>query len=156
LTSTSKKCLCLIPFNKLNFFLTTYYYYYYLYDFCFSFYVFTIILVWDYYFLLVSNFSWWPNSQALGPDWVVPLGRRDSFNANQTLATSNLPGPRFLLTELKTSFLNQGLDTTDLVALSGINVSLLKNYICTQNLCTYIYIFLYVCPQKTCVHFGEI
>ncbi|KAL2341527.1 hypothetical protein Fmac_009467 [Flemingia macrophylla] len=56
---------------------------------------------------------------AHGPDWKVPLGRRDSLTANQTLALQNLPGPTFTLDELKAAFLKQGLNTTDLVALSG-------------------------------------
>ncbi|XP_019419108.1 PREDICTED: peroxidase A2-like [Lupinus angustifolius] len=56
---------------------------------------------------------------AHGPDWKVPLGRRDSLNANQTLANQNLPPPTFNLTQLKSAFANQGLNTSDLVALSG-------------------------------------
>ncbi|RDX79305.1 Peroxidase 15, partial [Mucuna pruriens] len=54
-----------------------------------------------------------------GPDWKVPLGRRDSLTANRTLANKNLPAPFFNLTQLKDAFAVQGLDTTDLVALSG-------------------------------------
>ncbi|XP_061373665.1 peroxidase A2-like [Gastrolobium bilobum] len=56
---------------------------------------------------------------ANGPDWKVPLGRRDSLTANQTLANQNLPAPFFNLTQLKSAFAVQGLNTTDLVALSG-------------------------------------
>ncbi|RDY01558.1 Peroxidase 54, partial [Mucuna pruriens] len=56
---------------------------------------------------------------AHGPDWKVPLGRRDSLTANKTLANQNLPAPSFTLDKLKSAFLNQGLNTTDLVALSG-------------------------------------
>ncbi|AES64748.1 putative peroxidase [Medicago truncatula] len=56
---------------------------------------------------------------ANGPDWKVPLGRRDSLTANLTLANINLPSPAFNLTQLKSNFDNQGLDATDLVALSG-------------------------------------
>jgi len=48
------------------------------------------------------------------------LGRRDSFTANRTLANGdNLPSPFANITELKDAFRNQGLDSTDLVALSG-------------------------------------
>ncbi|KAK4265676.1 hypothetical protein QN277_026696 [Acacia crassicarpa] len=54
-----------------------------------------------------------------GNGWKVPLGRRDSTTANRTLANSNLPPPSFNLTQLKAAFLVQGLNTTDLVALSG-------------------------------------
>ncbi|KAH1208892.1 U3 snoRNP-associated protein-like [Glycine max] len=54
-----------------------------------------------------------------GPDWKVPLGRRDSLTANRNLANQNLPAPFFNLSRLKAAFAVQGLDTTDLVALSG-------------------------------------
>ncbi|ESW19495.1 hypothetical protein PHAVU_006G129900 [Phaseolus vulgaris] len=54
-----------------------------------------------------------------GPGWLVPLGRKDSLTANRTLANQNLPPPFFNLTQLKASFAVQGLNTTDLVALSG-------------------------------------
>ncbi|KAK7303548.1 hypothetical protein RJT34_14455 [Clitoria ternatea] len=56
---------------------------------------------------------------AHGPDWKVPLGRKDSLTANKTLANQNLPAPFFNLTLLKAAFVAQGLNTTDLVALSG-------------------------------------
>ncbi|XP_029125265.1 peroxidase 15-like [Cajanus cajan] len=56
---------------------------------------------------------------AHGPDWKVPLGRRDSLTANKTLANENLPGPSFSLDQLKSAFAKQNLNTTDLVALSG-------------------------------------
>ncbi|CAJ1962928.1 unnamed protein product [Sphenostylis stenocarpa] len=56
---------------------------------------------------------------AHGPDWKVPLGRRDSLNASFDLANQNLPGPNFTLEQLKSTFDRQGLNTTDLVALSG-------------------------------------
>ncbi|CAJ1962926.1 unnamed protein product [Sphenostylis stenocarpa] len=54
-----------------------------------------------------------------GPDLIFPLGRRDSLTANRKLANENLPAPSFTLTELNETFAAQGLDTTDLVALSG-------------------------------------
>ena len=60
--------------------------------------------------------------QAHGPDWKVPLGRRDSLTANRTLANQNLPGPFLALDQLKSAFAAQGLNTTDLVALSGTNI----------------------------------
>ncbi|XP_061350503.1 peroxidase A2-like [Gastrolobium bilobum] len=56
---------------------------------------------------------------ANGPDWKVPLGRRDSLTANLTLANQNLPSPAFNLTQLIDNFARQGLNITDLVALSG-------------------------------------
>uniref|UniRef100_A0A087WNH2 Peroxidase n=1 Tax=Ficus benghalensis TaxID=309271 RepID=A0A087WNH2_FICBE len=54
-----------------------------------------------------------------GPSWPVPLGRRDSLTANRTLANQTLPSPFLTLDQLKTDFSDQGLNTTDLVALSG-------------------------------------
>ncbi|KAK7246127.1 hypothetical protein RIF29_40986 [Crotalaria pallida] len=59
---------------------------------------------------------------ANGPQWDVPLGRRDGLTANRTLANQNLPAPFATLDELKTAFLAQGLNTTDLVALSGMKL----------------------------------
>ncbi|XP_022153752.1 peroxidase 2-like [Momordica charantia] len=53
-----------------------------------------------------------------GPAWIVPLGRKDSRVANRS-ATTNLPGPSEPLTSLKAKFGALGLDSTDLVALSG-------------------------------------
>jgi len=50
------------------------------------------------------------------------LGRRDSLTANRTLANQNLPAPFFNLSQLKSFFAAQGLNTVDLVALSGIYV----------------------------------
>ncbi|XP_028751631.1 peroxidase A2-like [Neltuma alba] len=54
-----------------------------------------------------------------GRGWDVPLGRRDSTTTNRSLANTNLPPPFFNLDQLKASFAAQGLNTTDLVALSG-------------------------------------
>ncbi|RZB90262.1 Peroxidase 15 isoform C [Glycine soja] len=54
-----------------------------------------------------------------GPVWEVPLGRRDGFSANQTLANENLPAPSLSIDQLISAFANQGLNITDLVALSG-------------------------------------
>ncbi|CAK9314146.1 unnamed protein product [Citrullus colocynthis] len=54
-----------------------------------------------------------------GPSWVVQLGRRDSRNANRTGAENNLPSPFETLDQLRVKFNAVGLDSTDLVALSG-------------------------------------
>ncbi|XP_022866319.1 peroxidase 15-like [Olea europaea var. sylvestris] len=54
-----------------------------------------------------------------GPSWEVPLGRRDSRTANQVGANSDLPGPFESLGNVTSKFRNKGLDSTDLVALSG-------------------------------------
>ncbi|XP_059431094.1 peroxidase 15-like [Corylus avellana] len=57
--------------------------------------------------------------QAGGPSWDVLLGRRDGTTANRTGADVALPGPFETLDVLKSKFLDVGLNTTDLVALSG-------------------------------------
>lgn len=55
-----------------------------------------------------------------GPDYPVPLGRRDSLDyANSTVVLNNLPSPLSNLTTLQTHFDSKGLNLTDLVALSG-------------------------------------
>nr|DAD42188.1 TPA_asm: hypothetical protein HUJ06_000418 [Nelumbo nucifera] len=59
-------------------------------------------------------------SLAGGPSWNVLLGRRDSTTANQAGANTSIPSPFENLTEITAKFSAVGLDTTDLVALSGI------------------------------------
>ncbi|TQD96125.1 hypothetical protein C1H46_018268 [Malus baccata] len=54
-----------------------------------------------------------------GPDWVLPLGRRDSITASAEASDSDIPAPIPVLSALITAFERQGLDETDLVALSG-------------------------------------
>ncbi|KAB1227928.1 Peroxidase 15 [Morella rubra] len=58
-------------------------------------------------------------SLAGGPSWSTLLGRRDGTTANRTLAGINLPGAFDTLQILKDKFSAMGLNTTDLVALSG-------------------------------------
>ncbi|MED6132637.1 hypothetical protein PIB30_020975 [Stylosanthes scabra] len=53
-----------------------------------------------------------------GPDFDVPLGRKDSKSFNTSAAT-NLPKPFFKTPDLLKSFTDKKLDATDLVALSG-------------------------------------
>ncbi|KAI4334656.1 hypothetical protein L6164_013374 [Bauhinia variegata] len=53
-----------------------------------------------------------------GPTWEVLLGRRDGRTANRAEA-ENLPGPRDGIANITRKFSNLGLDTTDVVALSG-------------------------------------
>eukprot|EP00262_Sarcandra_glabra_P005502 TRINITY_DN17158_c0_g1_i1.p1 TRINITY_DN17158_c0_g1~~TRINITY_DN17158_c0_g1_i1.p1 ORF type:complete len:340 (+),score=22.35 TRINITY_DN17158_c0_g1_i1:38-1021(+) len=53
-----------------------------------------------------------------GPSWNVLLGRRDGTTANFNGA-NNLPGPFESVSSLTSKFSNVGLDSTDLVALSG-------------------------------------
>jgi peroxidase len=57
--------------------------------------------------------------QLRGPTWKVPLGRRDSTTANESLANANLPSPGANLTTLISTFARQGLSPTDMTALSG-------------------------------------
>ncbi|KAL6634386.1 hypothetical protein ACP70R_027057 [Stipagrostis hirtigluma subsp. patula] len=58
-------------------------------------------------------------AQLGGPSWTVLLGRRDATTASASLANSDLPGPTSNLNGLLKAFSNKGLDTTDMVALSG-------------------------------------
>uniref|UniRef100_A0A8I6Z4K9 peroxidase n=1 Tax=Hordeum vulgare subsp. vulgare TaxID=112509 RepID=A0A8I6Z4K9_HORVV len=54
-----------------------------------------------------------------GPTWPVPLGRRDSTTASQSLANHNLPAVNYSLATLISTFARQGLSPTDMTALSG-------------------------------------
>ena len=54
-----------------------------------------------------------------GPTWAVPLGRRDARTASQAAANSNLPSPSSSASTLVSTFASKGLDSRDLVALSG-------------------------------------
>ncbi|XP_031103076.1 cationic peroxidase 1-like isoform X2 [Ipomoea triloba] len=54
-----------------------------------------------------------------GPSWNVLLGRRDSTTASLSAANNNIPGPNFTLSQLKSSFSNQGFSEREMVALSG-------------------------------------
>ncbi|TVU33213.1 hypothetical protein EJB05_25003 [Eragrostis curvula] len=54
-----------------------------------------------------------------GPTWAVPLGRRDARTASQAAANSNLPSPTSNAATLVSTFASKGLDSRDLVALSG-------------------------------------
>ncbi|KAF9597377.1 hypothetical protein IFM89_017723 [Coptis chinensis] len=58
-------------------------------------------------------------SLAGGPSWDVLLGRRDSTTANQAGANTLIPSPFEGLTNITAKFSAVGLNTNDLVALSG-------------------------------------
>ncbi|CAH2073818.1 unnamed protein product [Thlaspi arvense] len=58
-------------------------------------------------------------SLAGGPSWTVLLGRRDSLTANQAGANSSIPSPFESLSNITSKFSAVGLNTNDLVALSG-------------------------------------
>ncbi|KAL2634498.1 hypothetical protein R1flu_005977 [Riccia fluitans] len=53
-----------------------------------------------------------------GPTWNVELGRRDSTTASLSQA-NNLPSPAFTASQLISAFQAKGMNTNDLVALSG-------------------------------------
>jgi peroxidase len=57
--------------------------------------------------------------QLSGPTWTVQLGRRDTRTASQSAANSNLPSPSSSAATLVSAFASKGLDSRDLVALSG-------------------------------------
>ncbi|PON71520.1 Plant peroxidase [Parasponia andersonii] len=54
-----------------------------------------------------------------GPNWVVPLGRRDSREASLSGSNNDIPAPNNTFQTILTKFKRQGLDIVDLVALSG-------------------------------------
>jgi len=57
--------------------------------------------------------------QSGGPNWELPLGRRDSKTASLRGSNKNIPPPNATIESLITFFKRQGLDEADLVALSG-------------------------------------
>ncbi|XP_021718077.1 peroxidase 72-like [Chenopodium quinoa] len=54
-----------------------------------------------------------------GPNWEVPLGRRDSLDASLSGSNYNIPAPNNTFQTILTKFKLKGLDLVDLVALSG-------------------------------------
>ncbi|KAJ8550110.1 hypothetical protein K7X08_033817 [Anisodus acutangulus] len=54
-----------------------------------------------------------------GPNWEVPLGRRDSRGASLSGSNQNIPAPNNTFNTILTKFKLKGLDIVDLVALSG-------------------------------------
>ncbi|KAI3666905.1 hypothetical protein L6452_41946 [Arctium lappa] len=54
-----------------------------------------------------------------GPSWNLVFGRRDSTTASLSVANSNIPAPTLNLSGLISSFLNQGFNANEMVALSG-------------------------------------
>ncbi|KAJ4954365.1 hypothetical protein NE237_011148 [Protea cynaroides] len=59
-----------------------------------------------------------------GPEWEVQLGRRDSLTASKEAANNNLPGPNSDVATLTTKFQNVGLTFNDMIALSGLFISM--------------------------------
>ncbi|KAL0648514.1 hypothetical protein Bca4012_046805 [Brassica carinata] len=58
-------------------------------------------------------------SLAGGPTWTVLLGRRDGLTANLSGANTGLPSPFEGITNITAKFTAVGLNTTDVVVLSG-------------------------------------
>ena len=58
--------------------------------------------------------------QAGGPDWEVPLGRRDSTGASISGSNNDIPAPNNTFQTILSRFNSKGLDLVDLVALSGL------------------------------------
>ncbi|KAL7598551.1 peroxidase 9 [Lactuca sativa] len=54
-----------------------------------------------------------------GPNWELPLGRRDSKKASLNGSNKNIPPPNSTIQNLLTFFQRQGLNEVDLVSLSG-------------------------------------
>ncbi|XP_024976800.1 peroxidase 9-like [Cynara cardunculus var. scolymus] len=54
-----------------------------------------------------------------GPNWELPLGRRDSRKASLNGSNKNIPPPNSTVQNLLTFFQRQGLNEVDLVSLSG-------------------------------------
>ncbi|CAN1262959.1 Peroxidase 52 [Linum perenne] len=75
----------------------------------------------------------------------IPVGRRDGRTASISAANNNLPPPFFSFSQLLSSFQSQGLDLTDLVALSGAHTIGLAR--CTT---TNIHPRLAATLQRTC------
>ena len=61
--------------------------------------------------------------QSGGPAYDVLLGRRDGLVANQSGANSSLPSPFDPINTITKKFSDVGLNTTDVVVLSGIAAS---------------------------------
>ncbi|KAF8023368.1 hypothetical protein BT93_F0773 [Corymbia citriodora subsp. variegata] len=54
-----------------------------------------------------------------GPNWTVPLGRRDSTTANLSGANSDIPSPGSDLSVLISAFAKKGFSAKEMVTLSG-------------------------------------
>lgn len=57
--------------------------------------------------------------QGGGQAWEVQMGRRDSRTANKGAVGSSIPSPFDTFDIVRSKFTAVGLDSTDLVALSG-------------------------------------
>jgi hypothetical protein len=64
--------------------------------------------------------------QVGGPYWDVPVGRLDSKEASLDLANKDIPTAQQGLVTLISKFWEKGLDATDMVALVGMFILLIK------------------------------
>lgn len=67
-------------------------------------------------------------SQAGGPFYIVPLGRRDGLSAKQSSANEQLPSPVEPLENITAKFTSKGLDLKDVVVLSGFTSQNIVNF----------------------------
>lgn len=67
-------------------------------------------------------------SQAGGPFYIVPLGRRDGLSAKQSSANEQLPSPFEPLQNITAKFTSKGLDLKDVVVLSGFTSQNIVNF----------------------------
>lgn len=61
--------------------------------------------------------------QSGGPSYAVELGRLDGLRSTASAVNGKLPQPTFNLNQLNSLFAANGLDQTDMIALSGNNQS---------------------------------
>lgn len=57
--------------------------------------------------------------QSGGPSYAVELGRLDGLNSTASSVNGKLPQPTFNLNQLLSMFAANGLNQTDMIALSG-------------------------------------
>ncbi|KAL8510452.1 hypothetical protein ACS0TY_017315 [Phlomoides rotata] len=62
-----------------------------------------------------------------GPFYKVELGRRDGRVSTKDSVPNHLPSPRFTVDQLLSNFAANGLNITDLVALSGTTIYFFQN-----------------------------
>lgn len=65
--------------------------------------------------------------QSGGPFYPVELGRRDGLVSTASSVNGKLPKGSFNLNQLNAIFAANGLSQTDMVALSGMTVTLISN-----------------------------
>lgn len=81
--------------------------------------IFVVLFI--FYTKFLSFYSLIFFMQSGGPNWPVTLGRRDGLTANLKAANTNLPAPFDPLANITAKFVAVGLDSRDVVALSGTN-----------------------------------